>query len=167
MFRAEKRNRDGLMGKCRECDNARSLAWSRENPEKKRAIGRASGNRAYRANPEKFRERVRERRRDEARRALETAANRERLRVKRATDAKFRADMAARDASRRSDPEHRPRVIARDKLRYAVRSGALVRQPCEKCGDPRSQGHHTDYSKPLDVVWLCGACHGKEHRRAG
>lgn len=45
----------------------------------------------------------------------------------------------------------------------AVRAGRLVRAPCEQCGDARSQGHHDDYSKPLDVRWLCFSCHRKEH----
>ena len=37
----------------------------------------------------------------------------------------------------------------------AIKSGKLIRQPCEVCGDVKSQAHHPDYSKPLDVQWLC------------
>jgi hypothetical protein len=48
----------------------------------------------------------------------------------------------------------------------ALRTGALARKPCEVCGDPKSQGHHDDYSKPLDVVWLCPKHHGERHRRS-
>ena len=36
----------------------------------------------------------------------------------------------------------------------ALRDGKLVRQPCVVCGEP-AQAHHEDYSKPLEVTWLC------------
>jgi hypothetical protein len=45
----------------------------------------------------------------------------------------------------------------------AVRDGRLTRIPCEVCGNQRSQGHHEDYSKPLDVVWLCTRHHADRH----
>lgn len=53
--------------------------------------------------------------------------------------------------------------IASQKLRSAVRYGKIVRQPCEVCQTPKAQGHHTDYSKPLDVKWLCPKHHREEH----
>jgi len=45
----------------------------------------------------------------------------------------------------------------------AVRRGLISRKPCEECGDPKSEGHHEDYSKPLDVVWLCRTHHRRRH----
>lgn len=45
----------------------------------------------------------------------------------------------------------------------AIRSGRLVRQPCEQCGQ-KAQAHHDDYSKPLDVRWLCTTHHAEWHR---
>ena len=55
----------------------------------------------------------------------------------------------------------------------ALRDGILVRpMRCQECrvkayraldGRPRIHGHHTDYSNPLDVVWLCTRCHRKVH----
>jgi len=52
-----------------------------------------------------------------------------------------------------------PKTIARARLNSAVRSGKVVRLPCMVCGFPKAQAHHEDYSKPLDVIWLCGPCH--------
>lgn len=52
---------------------------------------------------------------------------------------------------------------ARTAVGNAIRDGRLIRLPCEECGDPKSEAHHTDYSKPLDVVWLCFQHHREEH----
>lgn len=46
----------------------------------------------------------------------------------------------------------------------ALRDGYLTRQPCERCGDEQSNAHHEDYSKKLEVNWLCKPCHGARHR---
>ncbi len=43
----------------------------------------------------------------------------------------------------------------------AVRDSRLVRQPCEVCGDTKSEMHHDDYSKPLEVRWFCRTHHKK------
>ena len=64
----------------------------------------------------------------------------------------------------RSKPENKVKIAARSKLRDAVKRGKIIRMPCEVCGEARSHGHHEDYSKPLEVRWLCSKCHGKEHR---
>lgn len=57
------------------------------------------------------------------------------------------------------------KFAARNALRYAIKSGKIAKYPCEKCGEIKSQGHHTDYSKPLDVVWLCSKHHHEIHRK--
>jgi len=66
----------------------------------------------------------------------------------------------------RNDPALRPRHEARWAVNRAVASGRLQRLPCEVCGYPRTDAHHHDYSKPLDIRWLCRSCHAAEHRRA-
>ncbi len=51
---------------------------------------------------------------------------------------------------------------------YAIRSGNLHPEPCESCGfDGRTHAHHDDYDKPLNVRWLCPACHIKWHAENG
>ena len=56
-----------------------------------------------------------------------------------------------------------PKAPAHCAVRRAVRRGELVPQPCETCGTTPTHGHHDDYSKPLDVRWLCRSCHYKAH----
>lgn len=55
----------------------------------------------------------------------------------------------------------------RDTVGRALRRGDLVRpEACERCGRvQRIEGHHHDYTKPLEVEWLCGYCHKAEHAR--
>mgnify|MGYP001611599223 CR=1 FL=1 len=47
----------------------------------------------------------------------------------------------------------------------AIQDGVLVREPCEVCGNPKVDGHHDDYSKPLDVRWLCRSHHRLHHNK--
>lgn len=55
---------------------------------------------------------------------------------------------------------------ARSKVRYAIRVGRLIRGPCEICGTTEKiHAHHTDYSKPLQVQWLCEFHHASLHGR--
>src|SRR5512139_1992098 len=54
-------------------------------------------------------------------------------------------------------------------VRRAIASGALVRpDQCQRCGDKpplnkagvsQIHAHHEDHTKPLEVEWLCVACH--------
>jgi uncharacterized OB-fold protein len=57
------------------------------------------------------------------------------------------------------------KIKAQSSIANAVRDGKILRKPCEKCGNPVSQAHHPDYSKPLEVVWLCVKHHREIHRR--
>ena len=52
-------------------------------------------------------------------------------------------------------------------LGNAVRDGRIKREPCEVCGDARTHGHHEDYSRPLDVKWLCALHHHRHHANKG
>jgi len=58
---------------------------------------------------------------------------------------------------------HPQKVLARQMVHNATRYGKLKKEPCVVCSNPKSQGHHEDYSKPLEVIWLCQTCHDHKH----
>ncbi len=62
--------------------------------------------------------------------------------------------------------ENPEKVLAAKMVRRAVKNGSIVKaKKCHDCGKGgRLHGHHEDYSKPLEVVWLCGGCHVHRHR---
>ena len=51
-------------------------------------------------------------------------------------------------------------------IRDALRDGLLCKPLfCTRCwASGRIEAHHNDYSRPLDVVWLCPSCHASMHR---
>ena len=72
---------------------------------------------------------------------------------------------------------NRPRyyeLSARDRLRsicraytnVLIRRGVLKRGPCVDCGSTDVEAHHTDYSKPRVVTWLCALCRRARHHAA-
>ncbi|MBW7392000.1 hypothetical protein [Escherichia coli] len=61
---------------------------------------------------------------------------------------------------------HRQRQQARWSVKRAIKSGKLCRPTtCQKCNSKcHPDAHHCDYSKPLEVMWLCKACHVEWHK---
>ena len=53
------------------------------------------------------------------------------------------------------------KTSAHKKVYYAIKTGKLVRENCF-CGK-KAHAHHEDYSKPLEVLWLCAVHHKKRH----
>lgn len=49
-------------------------------------------------------------------------------------------------------------------LGHALRAKKVFKMPCKICGNKKSDGHHYDYTKPLEVIWLCKKHHGEHHR---
>ena len=57
------------------------------------------------------------------------------------------------------------RIQACNLVNNSLRNGRLSRQFCEVCGTFQNvEAHHKDYSKPLDIDWLCSKCHALYHR---
>lgn len=78
-----------------------------------------------------------------------------------------RRAMCRRREARHPRSRSIPREVKRahNALKRAVERGDLVRpSECPACGKrDRIHAHHADYSKPLDVEWLCATCHGRLH----
>lgn len=121
-------------------DYARTLAWKRAHRDRVRELSRKSDRKRYWENPERVR----------ARKLADYYANRE------SWQARYNAKPI--EAKR-----------AWWAVKWAVESGKIHRPPvCSRCEEPghRIEAHHEDYSKPLEVTWLCSRCHG-ELRRIG
>lgn len=127
-------NRDGLTGKCRVCIRA--------SVRKNRAD-----------HIDYYREFDRQRANDKDRVAGRVAYN-QTERGQEVRSASVKAWINKNPAKRR----------AQNAVNNAVRDGKLFRQSCEKCDSMKVHGHHADYNRPLEVRWLCAACHTKEHK---
>lgn len=47
----------------------------------------------------------------------------------------------------------------------AIKAGQLTRGQCEVCNAENAHAHHDDYTKPLDVKWLCHKHHVEYHQQ--
>lgn len=137
-----------------EKERKRHKEWKENNPEIYKESNRKSASKAY----QKFKpERVRK-----AREYREN--NREKV----------------REASRIYKAKNKEKILeqhweywkrypekykATRAVNNAIAQGKMARPTnCTKCmKECKPEGHHEDYRKPLEVIWLCRECHNKEH----
>lgn len=123
----------GYRSYCKACAVKRTAGWSRRNPEKFRAGKRDRW-----------------------------ARHKDRINAeRRAKRAEARA--AREEEKRRGVPRRVLANRAQARVAYALKAGILIREPCEVCGSERVHAHHPDYSRPLDVAWLCARHHRARH----
>jgi ribosomal protein S27AE len=130
-------SRDGLRGNCKSCERATRAAWYAKNAEKENERSR----KWRQANPKYFSDFHKKWRENNPCKASEI------------------------DKSRRA--RNPIKYEARAAVNAAVSKEILVRQPCEVCASTPVDAHHDDYSKPLDVRWLCRKCHLAWHKENG
>jgi len=61
---------------------------------------------------------------------------------------------------------HKKEHYAHTLLYRAIERGEIKKpNKCSKCGaeNVKINGHHEDYDKPLDIIWLCDQCHAERH----
>jgi hypothetical protein len=127
---------------CKKCDAIRNAEWNKAHPDKRKQSCRkysqsAKGKERYKKYTEENAERLRANWSRWYQRHKEDEINRQRFR---------RAN-------------ERRKYRARELVAYAVKTGKLIKLPCSVCGSTKSEAHHPDYSKALDVVWLCSKHH--------
>lgn len=71
----------------------------------------------------------------------------------------------ARKAVEKWDKANPEKKKAHELVRLAIKAKKLIRKPCEVCGKRKTHGHHQDYTKPLQVLWLCPIHHKEQHRK--
>lgn len=172
-FQSDKRQKDEHTARCKEClnkdkreylDQKRdkineynrnkyyekhelNKAISREKckayREKNRDLIRRKANKTYWNNVEHFREK--------ARQYAKTERNKKRT--------------SERLKSYRKRDSYKVRKKAWSFFERALKNGYIIRPShCDMCKiECKPDGHHHDYSKPLDVQWLCERCHFNQH----
>lgn len=140
------------MAKTREEIRERERAyWARpENRERKRAKDK----RYYEKHKQEFLEKTRayilthpEQRKETCKRYYRNHKDKESLRMKKYLE--------------NNQEKYNAHLI----VRQAVRNNELEPQPCEVCGETKTEAHHDDYNKPLEVRWLCHKCHMAYHAK--
>lgn len=86
--------------------------------------------------------------------------------IERRSRAKARAKLGGAAArNRKYNEANREKHLAHKAVEKAVSRGHLTKMPCEACGETKLvHAHHDDYSRRLDVIWLCPLHHKQRHK---
>ena len=78
---------------------------------------------------------------------------------------KARKLLSAKNTKKRRH-EVKGRTASQSAVAWALKNGKIEKPDiCSYCknGHPQIEAHHEDYSKKLDVIWLCSICHSQLH----
>jgi hypothetical protein len=123
----------GPESRCKECTCKRTNEWRAENIEKMRAHDRERNHRP------------------------------DRVEAREKWNASERGKVFNGARHKKWCLDYPERAAARNAVNNAIKAGKMSRLPCFICGSNDVQGHHPDYSAPLDVVWLCVPHHKAAH----
>ena len=150
MFYRDSSKRDGLSGWCKKCrsvDSKKRAYRNRHIDKKKRKENRAVNGDKIRSDERRYRKENRDRMREYDRSRY--GARKARVRM-------------VNSGWQKDHPIERR---ARDAVKIAMSKGDIIRpNACSMCGEScKPDAHHHDYSRQLDVTWLCRSCHRMEH----
>jgi hypothetical protein len=72
-----------------------------------------------------------------------------------------------KNKNRGSDEDIPSVKIVHTVTKHCFKKNWLIPQPCILCGNPNSVAHHSDYSKPFLIDWLCSSHHSELHGANG
>lgn len=164
-----RKNKDGLYSWCKECSKAKTRAYALSNPEavkasrdKRKNIALAIAREYKRKNKERLdklkkahyyknRERICEKAREYSKNLSEE---------KRKRKHKYYLKWSKTENAKKYKNAHKA-------VYRGLQKGILVRSnKCVLCfSEEKTEAHHPNYDKPLEVVWLCRKCHGRLHRK--
>lgn len=134
-------SKDGLKGQCKECRKVESKLRYKENKEELSTYYK----KRYEQNKNKILEGIKKYAMSKRGKFMRKKRRTHRLKY---------------------DEEFKKKHTARKILNHRIENGSIIKPSiCSKCriSGVTIQGHHKDYSKPLDVDWLCEKCHRKLH----
>lgn len=183
-FYKAKNKKSGFSSQCKQCESERKKSFKEKNPEHIREVQRKSWEKTKDKKNEKMRKKYHENLEKNRQRCRDKywkyhSETRERQNAKNKTpEARQKANIRQKKWRKEKKELYNSslklwkkknliQARANQKLRDAIRWGRILKPEfCQNCGEKKDlQGHHEDYLKPLDVIWLCSLCHCHKHNK--
>ena len=136
---------DGIGSCCRKCSAIAQKSWREKNKE-----SRKEKQKIYHLNNKE--------KRNLRKRKLYKLNHKP---VKNKTN--YKTSEKTRISIKRYQENNKEKLLSRQTMANAIKSGKIKRCPCSFCGKENAEGHHEYYFKPLQIIWLCRLCHKKYH----
>lgn len=178
-------NTDGLYSYCKECTSTKN----RQTREKNKEFYKRKVNEYKEKNREKINESAKQyyyknRKKKLEKRAEYRKKNKSKISLKEALKRMSDKDRFEKNRQRHYEwsKENRKKLNDYQKQWYqknkekrrahvilnrAIKSGKIMRpNSCSQCNvECKPDGHHEDYNKPLEVIWICRKCHSRKSPR--
>lgn len=68
-----------------------------------------------------------------------------------------------KDCCKNDNTKNRKKNIEHYKVACEKKKGRLKNENCFICGEIKTEAHHSDYRKPLKIIWVCKQHHEEIH----